>query len=250
MFFVRSLLMALAFIAGFALTTFIDMGEADAQGIPRIMPRSMSNFGVMRRPRMVRRWYTATNIRGNQCSREMTGTLQADTGESGQLAAARITPPVTPFRVYDIQYALIHGFFGNNGSDCDAGMAHRVEVYVGNESIPDDDPMRVATFHVDAGDFDPDAVVFWPGHDDYGVYTWRHRMPQGVTLAAGEYLFVAVEMVGERGEVQMCAQWCVDRHASGANTWSFATDPPYAWENLDPYMRWDGDLNVRVRGTR
>ena len=67
-----------------------------------------------------------------------------DKGEIGHLAAVRLTPPSYPYTVTGVRYVLAEQ------KTCKSSLAHRVEIYVSNKTVPDANPTGTTTIQVPA----------------------------------------------------------------------------------------------------
>jgi hypothetical protein len=153
--------------------------------------------------------------------------------EYGQWYATRLTPPSYPFVVAQVDYEILHGMLG--GQDCHADYAHRVQIYKSTTldgGAPPVTPTVLADVAVSAG----------AAANHVSVVT----LPSPVTLAAGEDLFVAVEMVGtvvdggaDGGPAHsICLSICGGQSNAPLTRdwWSNATSPPYGnWRSLPSY---------------
>lgn len=135
--------------------------------------------------------------------------------EVGHLIAAKLTPPHTPFTVTTVRYQV-------EASDtCNNTMAHRVEVTHGPQAAPENTPAEVQTIDVP-------AVVSAPEKRMIDL-----ALPQPITLAGGEHLFVAVQMPMDHAGKLLCLTICMFHGLEDRNFWSNATGAPYDWTALN-----------------
>ncbi len=150
--------------------------------------------------------------------------VRPDEDERGDLAAARLTPPAYPpaypFVVESVGYTLLNSTsFIIPFDACDAGLAHRVYVFV--NAGWDLEPTLVETIEVPASEKLRSTVEL------------RHDI-EPLTLNEGEHLLVAVEMVGTASS-SMCMPTCQDHGWWRRYYWSKngAPDAPpgvtYSW---------------------
>jgi hypothetical protein len=135
-------------------------------------------------------------------------------GEAGHLIAARLTPPSYPYEVTEVQYELV------GAAPCDSSFGHRVEVFVGTDDAPANDP---AATRLDV----PAAVTTEP------VRVVQLTLPSPITLQSGEHLFVAVELVHEGTS---CIGMCDGAGDWTRNYWSNAQSAPYSWAALSSFQ--------------
>jgi hypothetical protein len=154
-------------------------------------------------------------------------------GNEGHLTAARLTPPSYPFTVTEVVYELSNGAVRNG--NCDAALAHRVEVYVDTAVQPSNTPTLVAQLDMmaTAPTMEPSRLVVAP-------------LPMPLVLTAGQHLFVAVEMAGT-AENHICVWMCEGTGADDRNYWSNATMAPYDWVTLASYQN-PNNLRIGANG--
>ena len=142
-------------------------------------------------------------------------------GEEGQLAAARLTPPHWPFDVDKVVYQLLHG--DQEGVHCNAEYPHRVELFTAEGPAPAVTP--------------GDVLVVVTGEDEVQG-TERIvvvDLDPPITIEQDEDLFVAVELTGNYPDVG-CLSMCTDGAThDDRNWWSNATEAPYSWAELSSY---------------
>ena len=151
--------------------------------------------------------------------------------ELGHYAAARLTPPTTPFVVERISYALrdVPEF------ECDAALGHDVLLFVGG-TAPDASPSSEVQ-HIDV----PPA----PGLTERPLDL---ALPTPVRLEAGQSLYVAVQLNGDTTSA-MCLASCGDGPAiEGVDFWSNATTAPFAWADLVGELGLPTNLDVHAQG--
>ena len=142
-------------------------------------------------------------------------------GEEGHLAAGRLTPPSWPFTVDRVVYSLLHG--SQDGLECNAEYAHRVELFTGTSPTPDASPTAPTVEAV------PEDEV--SGAERLVVVD----LDPPLTIEQDEHLFVAVELVGSYPDVG-CLSLCNDGQTyDDRNWWSNATAAPYSWAQLADY---------------
>ena len=143
--------------------------------------------------------------------------LVPDPGEEGQRIAARLTPPTYPFAVVSVGYTL---FGGPGGSlACDTGLAHKVELSVSKASAPEPTPEVREQWTEPAA---PNPL---------SKREMAHALSAPLTLAAGEHLFVTLEVAGASGKA-ICAFACDGHGIEDRNYWGKATAPPFTWVTL------------------
>lgn len=142
-------------------------------------------------------------------------------GEEGQLAASRLTPPHWPFAVDKVVYQLLHG--EQDGVQCNAEHPHRVELFTAVGPAPAAEPADVLVVVTEE-----DEV---PGTERLVVMDFDPP----ITIEQGEDLFVAVELTGNYPDVG-CLSMCTDGVThDDRNYWSNATAAPYSWAELSGY---------------
>lgn len=162
-------------------------------------------------------------LSNNDASCEVTSISAAD-GEGSHLGAARLTPPAYPFTVSRIKYGL-----SPSDDICNAGLEHRVDVFVGSAAVPPETPDVLVSATTPATDTPPDRIEL--------------DVSPPVTLEQGEHLFVAIEMVADGAE-RLCVVTCSGPAAAeDRNYWSNATAPPYPWATLASF---DLDFNYDI----
>jgi len=152
----------------------------------------------------------------------------------GFWAAVKLTPEGYPFSVRSIRYLLEGGSAGS--VTCRPDLGHRLRLYVDSSSSPPADELPVFEMEV------PDS----PGNlSDREIY--EHIYPE-IEITSGQYLFVAIEMVGENPEL-LCLSLCYDPPVqSSGSWWSHAAETPFAWGTLDDDGV-DADIYVEADGT-
>lgn len=140
-------------------------------------------------------------------------------GEEHHLAAARLTPPSYPFVVTAVRYVL-----DAQTGNCDAGLAHTVDVFVDTAVAPPATPSVLRHFD--------NAMIAKPTQDR--VVTLDLDPP--VTLQSGEHLFIAVSMAGTFPDDILCVGTCAGpAYQEDRNYWSNADAPPYPWQTLGSF---------------
>jgi hypothetical protein len=140
----------------------------------------------------------------------------ADEGEENHLAAARLTPPSYPFVIVFVRYTLL-GYL----EQCDPGLAHGVDVFVGSDVAPPATPTVIQ--HIDV------AMT----NNDEQQRVMLHELSTPLTLNEGEHIFVAVRMTGTNPQPLLCVQSCSGpAYQQDRNYWSNAVAPPYPWTML------------------
>ena len=135
--------------------------------------------------------------------------------------AARLTPESYPFVVETVRYHVVTETEAAGSEGCNAGLAHRVELYVTTETAPPAEP-------------DPAAVIDAPAEPDLDLdHLASHEVSPPITLTEGQHLFIAVEMAGTPGGERLCVSAC-DNPAAEADRsyWSGAATPPYPWATM------------------
>ncbi len=143
--------------------------------------------------------------------------------EQGLRAAGRLTPSVGPFRVDQLRIQAVGK--EDLGVGCDATTPFKVELYRGTTELPAETPEIVQTLDV--------AITQTDGDPLHG---FRLDLATPIVLAAGESLFVAVQM-NRVGDKSVCVSMCKSPSTAGTDFWSMATEPPYQWAHL-------GDVDV------
>ncbi len=142
-------------------------------------------------------------------------------GEEGQLAAARLTPPHWPFSVDKVVYQLLHG--DQDGVQCNAEYPHRLELFTAEGPAPAAEPADVLVMVTEEDDVQ--------GTERIVVV----EIDPPITIEQDEDLFVAVELTGNYPEVG-CLSMCTDGVThDDRNYWSNATEAPYSWAELSGY---------------
>jgi hypothetical protein len=150
--------------------------------------------------------------------------LAPSAGEEGHFSAARLTPSSYPFTVNKIRYYL-----AGDGS-CTNGIAHQVMVFRGSDVAP------AATPTVD-------AIIDVPAEAETASdRTVELDLQTPIQLTAGEHLFIAVEMAGDKNTVVLCTLTCMGNGIADRNYWSNATAAPFPWGTLDSF-----GINVNYR---
>lgn len=158
--------------------------------------------------------------------------------EVGHLAATVLTPPTYPFEVAQVAYDLD----GSTRPDvCDSMLAHRVELYVIEGTVPPADPadaVSILTIDVDA---DEAAVL---------TRTVTLDLETPIVLAEGQSLVVAVEMPGNDDlSKSLCVVACFDTGGvAGLDWWSNATESPYAWADMVDAFGFTSNFDHRMTG--
>ena len=117
---------------------------------------------------------------------------------------------------------------------CDAGLAHRVELWVGEDGEPAASPIGVVGQDVPAAAGEEPRVV-------------RVDLDLPLEVTDGEFVVLAVQMTGdEDGALRL--RWCADAMHPDRNWWSYAEEPPYAWG----FFPSEGDIEATlyVEGSR
>jgi hypothetical protein len=132
---------------------------------------------------------------------------------AGHRAAARLTPPSTPFTVQSIRWAL------DGGAECSNGLAHTTEVWVESETAPSSSPTIAAFVETEAST------------SQDGPRRFELVLDEPLVLEAGDNLYISVEMAVV-DTLHSCFLSCADAFEEDRNYWSNATDAPYAWTTL------------------
>jgi hypothetical protein len=142
-------------------------------------------------------------------------------GEEGQLAASRLTPPHWPFSVDKVVYQLLHG--DQDGVQCNAEYPHRVELFTAEGPAPAAVPADVLVVVTEEDEVQGTERIVVVDLDP------------PITLEQDEDLFVAVELTGNYPDVG-CLSMCTDGVThDDRNYWSNANEAPYSWAELSGY---------------
>ena len=163
--------------------------------------------------------------------------LYGDPGEDGHLAAARFTPPEYPFLVDSLVYYLDHADYDD--INCNSGLAHSVELYVGTDLAPAAEPVVLESFDIEENG-DPELI-------DGEYRAIDLTLETAVELAEGEHIFVAVKMALSDPD-GLCLYMCTAGTLPDRDYWSGAAAPPYAWETLES-MEIPGNIEMQVYGS-
>ncbi len=163
--------------------------------------------------------------------------LYGDPGEDGHLAAARFTPPEYPFLVDSLVYYLDHADYDD--INCNSGLAHSVELYVGTDLAPAAEPVVVESFDIEENN-DVELI-----DGEYREIDLTLETP--LELAEGEHIFVAVKMSLSDPD-GLCLYMCTAATLPDRDYWSNAAEAPYDWTTLDS-MEIPGNLEIQVYGT-
>ena len=165
-------------------------------------------------------------VLNNDADCETWGSVSPLPGEAGHLYGVRLTPPSYPFTVDEVVYELYH-----DEQTCDAGLAHRVELYTGSETMPPNNPAAPVSITMPAVSL-----------ANAGTRVVELPISPPITLQAGEHLFVAVEMIFADASSITCLATCDGTTVFDRDWWSNATMPPYNWATLNSF-----DLNIHAR---
>jgi hypothetical protein len=158
---------------------------------------------------------------GDKCNATL---LAPDPGEEGHLCAGRLTPSAYPFEVRTIRYRLGHG--ASKGVDCNAGLEHKVELYVSSDAKPPATPTAVRAITIPPKD--PQTI------SAEGREVSIDLAPT-LTLLGAEHLFVAVRFAGTHPKVLCVAVNAEEPYQGDRNYWSNAAAAPYPWVQLDSF---------------
>ncbi|MDA8117913.1 MAG: hypothetical protein M0000_11165, partial [Actinomycetota bacterium] len=150
--------------------------------------------------------------------------LTPDPGEESHLCAGRLTPSAYPFEVRTIRYHLGHG--ASQSVECNAGLEHKVELYVSSGVKPPASPTSPLTLTVPA--MDPKSITS-EGREV------SLDLASPLTLATGEHLFIAIRFAGTHPNVLCVGVNEEDPYQSDRNYWSNAAAAPYPWVQLDSF---------------
>lgn len=150
--------------------------------------------------------------------------------EMNHLTANRLTPSTYPFTVRQVGYFLE---LSSEDGQCNAGFAHRVDLYVTSDASPPNEPgaALVASIEVPAAT-EPFAAVV------EGARSLRHTLPTPITLVEGQHLYIAVQLTAGTPNPDgamtqsLCASGCFGGAEAGTMFWSNAATVPYAWADL------------------
>jgi hypothetical protein len=161
-----------------------------------------------------------------------TNTVYPLSGEEGHLAAGRLTPPAWPFIVESVRYNLSTR---TSSVSCDAGLEHRVDLFVEAGTTPSASPTVAASYTVPASETED------------GSHELELVLDTPIELAEGEHLYVGIEMTGEYPDGVLCLDTCTDDTTSEANWWSNAAETPYDWAELSSWGI-SGDYRIVAAG--
>lgn len=163
--------------------------------------------------------------------------VAAAPGEEGQWVVSRLGPVFRTFYVTNVTYTL-RDASPTHGSFCSARVAHQVRVFQGG-ATPGDSPSPVWTSN----------VPYHSGLTPLNRTVSASISPRtsGYKVLAGNYIYVAVEMVGNPSTDEDYT--CVAASASSTGkTWYSANDAaPYGWDPLSSYGMMT-DIGMRVTG--
>lgn len=150
--------------------------------------------------------------------------------EMNHLTTNRLTPTSYPFTVRQVGYFLE---LSSEDGQCNAGFAHRVDLYVTSDTTPPNEPgtSLVASIAVPAA-----TAPFADTIEE--ARALRHTLATPITLTAGQHLYVAVQLTAgtpnAAGEMtqSLCASGCFGGAEAGTQFWSNAAATPYAWADL------------------
>ncbi len=137
--------------------------------------------------------------------------VHPDPGEEGHLFAVRLTAPVHPYHITDIQYELVGA-----APDCDSSFAHRVEVFVSGDIPPPAIPSDVTTLNIPAGNDECIRIV-------------QQTLPSPITLTtSADSLYVAVQLP----HTNACLGVCGNAVQDNRDYWSNTAAAPYVWATM------------------
>jgi hypothetical protein len=151
--------------------------------------------------------------------------LSPNPGEEKHLCVGRLTPTAYPFEVRTVRYHLGHGTT-NQGVECNAGLEHKVELYVSTEAKPPATPASPLTLTVPP--MDPKTIS-----SEGRVASLDLAQP--LILAKGEHLFIAIRFAGTHPNVLCVGVNAEDAYQGDRNYWSNAAATPYPWVQLDSF---------------
>lgn len=161
-------------------------------------------------------------------------------GEAGHLAATTLTPPVYPFDVTAVRYEL-----GGEtlGKQCNNTLEHLVEIQVSNTEKPDGVPSMMASSF---------TSITVPA-DAAATQGRQVELPLDppMTIGEGQFLIVAVKLVGSEDNVQsICLQSCTDGEPiAGVDWWSQAIEEPYMWADMVADFGFATNFTISAVGT-
>ncbi len=160
--------------------------------------------------------------------------------ESGHYAAKILTPAQYPFAIESIQYALVSN---EDVPTCSGAVAHRVLLFAIEEAgalpaTPSATGLGYRQYDVPA---EPDALA--------GRQV-NITVPIPLIITEGQRIAVAIQFAVDEGR-HPCLASCEDAaEAAGIDWWSNAAESPFAWQDLIADFGLDGELLIRVTGSR
>lgn len=162
-------------------------------------------------------------------------------GEAGHVLTTRLVPPSYPFLVGAVEYDLTGPAFS---PFCDPSLPHDVIVFVGRSATtapPTPNPSSskgYARLHVPAGD------------NSTSDRTIHLALPSVMTLAAGQQLFVSVQMASNSSlSRSVCVKYCSEPSPElNLDYWSNAAAEPYAWADLVSAFGFHSNQTTRALG--
>ena len=148
--------------------------------------------------------------------------IAPDEGEDQHYYAVRLTAPKFPWVFKGVQYNLRNRPpSGGAKWTCSSEFDHEVKVWKQASSVPDaTPPAETQTIKV--------AAV--PNKEQYPFYDLP--LPKAITVNEGESLYVAVQMGGTVPKTTCIATCKVSEEVPGRIFWSYASAPPFAWEEF------------------
>ncbi len=147
--------------------------------------------------------------------------------ENGHWLLERLDAPADPFWVDSVVYWMDHT------DECDAGVEHRVRLYISDQGNPGVNPTFAAETTVALSS--PTA----------GFNSVEASFGEPVAVNAGDHLFVAIEMLGS-SEAYSCVGLC-GLEPSPSTLWSNSANPPFDWEEMSSFDL-DGAVGLEGRG--
>ena len=121
---------------------------------------------------------------------------------------------------------------GTKNPDCDTGLAHEVQVWVGDQTTPVASPTPSETITVAAG---ASEAARWLSQE----------LKTPIRLTSGQHLYVALLVTYEKpANKSICPQVCPDSNLTGEKSFSNDTG---AWKSFKD-SAWPGELSTAALG--
>ena len=156
-------------------------------------------------------------------------------GTESYWVAARLTPPAYPLLVDRIWYTLLHGNL--HGVRCNAGRAHRVEVFVTSSTTLAASPVALESHSIPSVDLESSTSDV--------LVSATLRPP--LLLSEGQHLVIAIQNSGTHPDVT-CVQTCPGPVGADRSWWSNADARPFDWVTLQN-LGINGHITATAFGT-